>query len=635
MGKVMAISLNSKEEHHIKSLTSLSNFSPQTCVATNEGLSFNVSSSLLSMFSKTLAPILSASHQCTTSSTIILPDFTLITFSNLVALLSKGYSKQCNDEQEVQNMLDISEVLGIDLDSLYLGAKKDGINLFEIKQEYSKTDVSTDHRLRRSSEILGGKIKDIVSKKEPKENRPEKSSETSEIPSANPQIEENAYIAIAPDLDCKICGKVCLSISLLGYHYCKHFSKDINGLLAKENIIEGNSCLKCKQKFFDKHTLLCHVGVKHKYINLILQQKGLPELLLSQIRKKSKSKAKNEVLLKFDQTEGAKIESPENLQKEKIDVNLKIKTEVPDGLDLSVPNNLESSGVEYDMEGVELEGVKCFSCGRVYTKISTLRQHLCNHLREDIKAKCVDIMLDNNTCGLCKESLSHAQGLLLHLGTRHGILEQVLDEKGLPKFANIKTRSVKSAAKDYTVTSEKSATKENSTISSGEAPLNDGCTCLVCGKVCKTEESTKEHIKVKHGKLKVDIEESVKKTDKSGPEEDSRKSQNNSAPPKSSDAKCYKCDLCSKVFDVLSLLSQHMVRNHFWQEAKEEFQNVCEGETCLLCGKTFSNRGSALVHIGTYHGKLDDILERKGYTSIKGDVQIGKIKEEVESKNED
>merc|ERR1712129_122660 len=169
----MVVRLAAQDARREESMRNLLRFSPQMRIETSEGMSLNISTSLLTMYSNILSSLLSV-HSCV-SSTIILPDFTLLTLSNLVELLTKGYSKQCSDDLEVQNLLDIGEALGIDLDSLYLGARGDSNQLCKIKQESQMEEMGkeavgeadndeeiTNHR----AESLGGKVKEIVSKRE-------------------------------------------------------------------------------------------------------------------------------------------------------------------------------------------------------------------------------------------------------------------------------------------------------------------------------------------------------------------------------------------------------------------------------------------------------------------------------------
>ena len=154
------------------------------------------------------------------------------------------------------------------------------------------------------------------------------------------------------------------------------------------------------------------------------------------------------------------------------------------------------------------------------------------------------------------------------------------------------------------------------------APLFDGCTCLVCGKVFEDKDKTVEHVEYRHGKLKEDFEESSK------PKKVGTK--------RSQEVKfCTSCEVCSKEFDSVSHLTQHMVRIHFWKEVREKFTHLYDKNTCLLCSKSFSQQNSTILHVGSMHRKIDEIMEEKGLRPLTNDVMnITKIKAELEEAKE-
>ena len=68
-----------------------------------------------------------------------------------------------------------------------------------------------------------------------------------------------------------------LTVPLLGYHYCRHFLEDLQSI-DLSSTVNNNQCSKCDRKFFDHRTLIADVGVKHKFINFVLEAKGFPTL---------------------------------------------------------------------------------------------------------------------------------------------------------------------------------------------------------------------------------------------------------------------------------------------------------------------------------------------------------------------
>ena len=43
-------------------------------------------------------------------------------------------------------------------------------------------------------------------------------------------------------------------------------------------------CLSCEETFYDRETLLSHLGVKHNLINKVLKEKGWPEIKLDKVQ---------------------------------------------------------------------------------------------------------------------------------------------------------------------------------------------------------------------------------------------------------------------------------------------------------------------------------------------------------------
>jgi len=629
-------------------MTNLLRLSPQTCMVTSEGLSLNVSTSLLSIYSSILSPFLSV-HTCLTS-TIILPDFTLLTLSNLVELLSKGYSKQCSDDLEVQNLLDIGEALGIDLDSLYLGSRDDSNKLFQVKQEYNNEEEESVEmeenipNIAKRAESLGGKVKDIVRKREIIDTElseddtyksqddkdlgetfvdvsKESDSERSEIKPADSL--KNDHFPV--NYKCEMCGKVCLSLSLLGYHYCKHFSRDISKLdIDVGGTTQDNSCLKCDQKFYDRNTLLAHLGVKHEYVNTILQMKGIPVLPLPKLKKK-KSSSENKLDIESFKVKENQSPKTENASiptaiEEKTAINLSgVKSEVAQEFETHSKAKVSDEFCSEASADIDSEGVKCPQCPKQYSSMSKLKQHLCWHFRGELKDVAEDIMM-GNTCGMCNETLKNRSALLMHIGTIHGKLNEVLEMKGLPKLiksgrSSKHKESLKHVANKHEDIFDIANESAEVDVS---APLFDGCTCLVCGKIFEDEEKTVEHVEYKHGKLKEDFEESSK------PKKVGTK--------RSPDVKfCTSCEVCGKEFDSVSHLTQHMVRMHFWKEVREKFTHLYERNTCLLCSKSFPKQNSTILHIGAMHRKIDEIIEAQGLRPLTNEaVPITKIKAEIE-----
>ena len=85
----------------------------------------------------------------------------------------------------------------------------------------------------------------------------------------------------------------------------------------------------------------------------------------------------------------------------------------------------------------------------------------------------------------------------------------------------------------------------------------------------------------------------------------------------------YHCMVCGKGDDFLQNLGVHMANIHFRQELK---QLMGPENSCSICDKTFKKKQMAISHIGMSHGNLDQLLEKKGFStfsSLKSRKSIG------------
>merc|ERR550519_469493 len=172
----------------------------QTLIVTKEGLSVSVSTNLLKMFSSTLTFLLDLPPCISTS--IIIPDCSLNTLSNLLEILTKGYSRNVTDEENsrdtIEDIKDVAGLLGIRINSLYFGGKS---------KEYVLRKAQLTRKLLED-QILKKYTKNVVP--------PEPSAENLEVMEKCIKTEDQD---LSSTFQCVICSKTFKSAVPLGYHY--------------------------------------------------------------------------------------------------------------------------------------------------------------------------------------------------------------------------------------------------------------------------------------------------------------------------------------------------------------------------------------------------------------------------------
>merc|ERR1712212_890023 len=75
------------------------------------------------------------------------------------------------------------------------------------------------------------------------------------------------------------------------------------------------------------------------------------------------------------------------------------------------------------------------------------------------------------------------------------------------------------------------------------------------------------------------------------------------------------CQVCDQKLKTISLLEQHCCR-HFMKELQDHYSSLMDGLKCNVCYSNFKQKHSLLLHIGCKHGKINDILKKKGYAAL-------------------
>ena len=210
---------------------------------------------------------------------------------------------------------------------------------------------------------------------------------------------------------CEICRKRFSAAGPLAFHYCKHFYKDLQNLNFPD-FIEETKCNKCEKTFPDQRAMLCHMGVKHKFINQVLTLNGYSKVPLS-----------------MAETTAANI----RIKKEKqsliasgVHVNAKAKTTK------SKPQtqNKTNTPKRQTRNSKELKEVRfCEICNKELESVSQLATHMISsHFLKDIRDK-FSHLYNGKECMECHKGYTR-NAIWLHLGSVHNKLDELLVEKG-------------------------------------------------------------------------------------------------------------------------------------------------------------------------------------------------------------
>ena len=72
----------------------------------------------------------------------------------------------------------------------------------------------------------------------------------------------------------------------------------------------------------------------------------------------------------------------------------------------------------------------CEVCGKSQKTALALEIHVCAHFKKDLEKKVSCYMTEDNRCKICGDSFKTKNGLVTHIGSKHGELNKVLADKG-------------------------------------------------------------------------------------------------------------------------------------------------------------------------------------------------------------
>jgi len=346
------------------------------------------------------------------------------------------------------------------------------------------------------------------------------------------------------------------------------------------------------------------------------------------------------------------------LEKSKQTRNL-LRENYSDG-SLKTVNNIKEEAQDMNL------AFQCTLCNKTFKSPSPLGYHYCKHLYDDLEALDFSELIQDEKCTKCERTFFDKNAMLRHLGVQHGYINQILEAKGLPQLqleddnsamnVNIKTenaeemeRSCELCVQDFSSVPISSLAYHYCNHFANKMQVYFSRfyfdeTCKICKKNFKSLDSLMVHIGVRHGKINIILSAEQlkpvrfpkKKKSKTSSEfqtsiftkekvlkafiEPKQESGSNfsSDQLKLSREKLESktCFICDKTSGSLANLRQHIC-THFWNDLKTlSAATSVDGKTCGICKEKSPSATQLIKHIAITHGKLDEILESKGYPTL-------------------
>ena len=325
------------------------------------------------------------------------------------------------------------------------------------------------------------------------------------------------------------------------------------------------------------------------------------------------------------------------------------------------------------------ECFSCELCFKSFNSQLPLSFHYCKHFYAELQRLEMSNIVDrqrSQRCKKCQKDFPTQKALVCHVGVRHSLLNKVLRSKGIQEIdlgPAVGEENEDSSFVDITEDTTETAVKANITkitdsaeekSSENEERLCGVCSedfsreslsalvlhycdhfsehlpykfrrfysgnsCSICNKVFSVQASLLSHIGVRHTKInnvlrdfnipaihfpkkQMVLRSKVTAVNPVVPNENLPKIEE-PEDVKNIKVSKFHCMVCGKGDDFLQNLGVHMANIHFNQELK---QLMGPGNSCSICGKTFKKKQMAISHIGMSHGNLDQLLEKKGFSSF-------------------
>ena len=451
----------------------MSSSGSQVLVSGRDNKTVSFPRDLLVLFSPLLRSLLS-DLPCTSrlaDPVLILPEVSFTNLFRLQDLLMFGRSEQPLGLQESRELLDTCHLLGLHINTLHLtsqeapggggGGGGSSTNEVTVNLDRVATRETEINAMIRQKRQEGNQI--ILTKSFKRQTSPapslpsavKRAKTNQDVPARAPMVAIKKEAVLPPPrseevavpgkeggqermetepaslptvrrakFPCEKCKKVQETALLLKYHYCSHYMDILRKRYDGTEDAKKNICFICKKTHPNSRRLLLHIGVNHNKINDILQMKGF-----------------NPVLSSSEKPEVTKVPLTD---KRSFDIrsvmDLKTASSPPPppppqkaGGPTSPPG---PSGPAEPKSGEKLKldeecnfNLECQVCKQKLGSFHMLEQHCCRHFMKELAEQFSGIM-ENMKCGLCNSVFKQKHSLLLHIGCKHGKINDILRQKG-------------------------------------------------------------------------------------------------------------------------------------------------------------------------------------------------------------
>jgi len=242
---------------------------------------------------------------------------------------------------------------------------------------------------------------------------------------------------------CQVCKKEG-SRSRILMCYCLHFMKDVRVIV--DPLLEGLRCKLCNSAFTNKTNAVKHIGTTHGKVNILLKEKGIPEIQTQNYRQRKPKPHETdthngEIELKkmeavvLDDNDDDMVLVDKLLKSTEFLINSDPERFIENTLaELFDERGTISPSPTPSIVSSNSSETECEICGKDVRLRGKLWQHYHGHLAFKVKKKFADLMLisdESYTCKICGSDSKTEMSLLSHISLTHQKLNEVLIERGI------------------------------------------------------------------------------------------------------------------------------------------------------------------------------------------------------------